>query len=414
MAKYIKIDGKRVTLSKGMGAVTTGDKTMLQVNYYSDNKRKRKFFEMTSKGLEEAKRFLADRENERKAHGENFGSISPEERHAIELFRAYTKEAQRNGMPPRNIADIVSDALKSMKTQTPTVREIAKSLLEKLIKENKSSQYISGMTNYMERAAVYFDEKQIHQIEATDITNYIESARKLNGNLISQQYKRHLYNSIFTLLFYAADKGHISLEQVQILKRKTDRPAVERTEISALTIDETKNIFATIKADKSLHKYIPFMVMGCFCGLRSAERARIKFSDIYAGNKKEIFVSAKIAKTNEQRYINIQENAHEWLEFAKAQGVDMAANSYIIEGESENERISESGNILKKIFKKAGITYKKNIIRHSAATYLTEYLGIGLAVNQLGHSEAICRKNYKRPVSRDDAKAYFNIFPATV
>ena len=153
--------------------------------------------------------------------------------------------------------------------------------------------------------------------------------------------------------------------------------------------------------------------MGCFCGLRSAERARVTYADIYAGGKNTVYVSAEDAKTDTARFITMQQNADAWLQFAKANGVKMESG-HIIAGDTEQVRIWKISRITRSIFKKAGVKTGKNIIRHSAATYLTELIGTGLATNQLGHSEAVCRAHYKKPVSREDAQAYFSITPDSV
>lgn len=413
MAKYIKIDGKRVTLSKGMGAVQVNGKTMLQVNYYADGKRKRKFFEITSKGLEEAKRFHADREREQKAHGENFGCISNEERRALEIFRVYQQQAQRNGIQTESIITIMESALKQMHTETPTITTISQNLMERILKDGCSEYYIRTMQNHVKRASDFFGDTQIHNITPEQITEFIDSIKLENGAEASSTYKRNIYKSLFTIFSHAVKCDYISADHLSKLKNKTECPKAKKGEICALSVDDTRKIFKLIKEDSTLHQYIPLMVMGCFCGLRSAERARVTYADIYAGGKNTVYVSADDAKTDTARFITIQQNADAWLQFAKANGVNMG-EGYIIAGDTEQDRIWKISKVTRAIFKKAGVKTGKNIIRHSAATYLTELIGTGLATNQLGHSEAVCRAHYKRPVSREDAQAYFNITPDSV
>lgn len=413
MSKYVKIDGKRVVLSKGMGAVNVGNKTMLQVNYYADGKRKRKFFEMTSKGLEEAKQFHADREREQKAHGENFGCISNEERRALEIFRAYQQQAQRNGMQPESIIKAMEDAIKGFNTSSPSIPQLSKSLLNKIEKDGCSPYYIRTMANHVKRASDFFGAQQAHQITPEQITEFVDSIKLENGGEASSTYKRNIYKSLFTILGHAADKQYITHEQVATLRKQTECPKMKKGEICTLTVDDTRKLFKTLKEDATLHQYIPLMVMGCFCGLRSAERARVQFKDIYAAGKMDVYISEDDAKTDTARYVHIQPNADAWLQFAAQNGVDMTSG-HIIAGDTEQDRIWKISKITRSIFKKAGVKTGKNIIRHSAATYLTELIGTGLATNQLGHSEAVCRAHYKRPVSREDAQAYFNITPDTV
>lgn len=413
MSKYIKIDGKRVVLSKGMGAVQVNGKTMLQVNFYADGKRKRKFFEMTSKGLEEAKRFMNDRENERRAHGDNFGSITTEERRALELFREYQRTAQRNGLNVESVISIMENALRQMHTSTPTVATISRSLIERIERDGCSDYYIRTMQNHVRRASEFFGETQIHNITPEHITKFIDSITLENGEEASSTYKRNIYKGLFTIFSHAVKCDYISADHLARLKNKTECPKAKKSEICALSVEDTRKIFKVLKEDSTLHQYIPLMVMGCFCGLRSAERARVQFKDIYAGGKNNVYVSADDAKTDTARFINIQPNADSWLQFAKANGVTMT-DGHLITGATEQDRIWKISKVTRAIFRKAGVKTGKNIIRHSAATYLTELIGTGLATNQLGHSEAVCRAHYKRPVSREDAQAYFSITPDSV
>ena len=413
MSKYVKIDGKRVVLAKGMGAVMVNNKTMLQVNYYADGKRKRKFFEMTSKGLEEAKRFMNDRENERRAHGDNFGSITTEERRALELFREYQRNAQRNGMNTESIISIMESALKQIRTETPTIATISRSLMERIQKDGCSEYYIRTMANHVKRASEFFKDTQIHKITPEDITKFVDSIKLENGGEASSTYKRNIYKGLFTIFSHAVKCDYITAEHLSKLKNKTECPKAKKGEICALSVDDTRKIFKTLKEDSTLHQYIPLMVMGCFCGLRSAERARVQFKDIYAGGKMNVYISEDDAKTDTARYVHIQPNADAWLKFAAQNGVAMDTG-YIVKGATEQDRVWKITKITRSIFEKAGVKCGKNIIRHSAATYLTELIGTGLATNQLGHSEAVCRAHYKKPVSREDAQAYFNITPDTV
>ena len=264
MSKHIKIDGKRVILNKGMSAVLVGDKTMLQVNFYADGKRKRKFFELNSKGLEEAKRFNSDREREAKAQGENFGCISNEERRAIEIFRDYQKQAQRNGMKTESIIKVMEEAIKGFKTTSPSIPELSASLINKIKKDGRSHIYIRTMNTYSRIICNFFKTQQAHQITPEQVNQFIDSVKLENGKEASSTYKYNIYKSLLTILTYGADKGYISYEQVATLKKQTDCPKSEKGEITALTVDEARRIFKTLKENTSLHQYIPLMVIGCF------------------------------------------------------------------------------------------------------------------------------------------------------
>jgi hypothetical protein len=59
--------------------------------------------------------------------------------------------------------------------------------------------------------------------------------------------------------------------------------------------------------------------------------------------------------------------------------------------------------------KKAGITWKQNVLRHSFCSYGVALRGLEWTADQADHDIRILRRNYREVVSRQEAEAYFRI-----
>jgi hypothetical protein len=59
--------------------------------------------------------------------------------------------------------------------------------------------------------------------------------------------------------------------------------------------------------------------------------------------------------------------------------------------------------------KKAGITRKQNVLRHSFCSYGVALRGLEWTADQADHDIRILRRNYREVVSRQEAEAYFRI-----
>jgi hypothetical protein len=59
--------------------------------------------------------------------------------------------------------------------------------------------------------------------------------------------------------------------------------------------------------------------------------------------------------------------------------------------------------------KKAGITWKQNVLRHSFCSHGVALRGLEWTADQADHDIQILRRNYREVVSRQEAEAYFRI-----
>jgi integrase len=114
---------------------------------------------------------------------------------------------------------------------------------------------------------------------------------------------------------------------------------------------------------------IPFLTIGAFAGLRSAEIERLDWVKINLESD-FITVDASIAKTNSRRLIPIQPNLKAWLKpHAKPQGkvVDLVGISSAIYRLIDNTRPNDPDNPKSKL--KPSVEWRRNALRHSYCSY---------------------------------------------
>lgn len=409
--KRIKLEGQAVYLPEFLGVENLKSGKKFACSYYVEGKRKRKYFDFDLAGLKEAKVFASTVTNERKKFGADFGNISDDERRAIELYREYKKQCIDNRIKPLSMMEVVNQAVEAIQIKTPTIKEMCKRYIDHLLQQSggKATHNISTTTCIFNVIIASFGERQMHNLTHDEVMNFITNLKKQDGEAVSELTKNH-YIATLKKIYNLAITLNLITEGQNVVKN-IERIKATRKEADVMSVEDTVKVFTYLKSKKSLHKYIPIIAIGFFGGLRVAERCRVQGKDIFIGGRNEIFLSEEITKTNQARYVNMSQNLIEWLNFAQENGVVIGENDYLIGGATEENRIDAFRRLLIMITKGAGVEFKKNVIRHSAASYMSALHGLTETAIQLGHSETILKKHYRRAMTKDDAKAYFDITP---
>ena len=94
--KFHDLQGKRVSFPKGISMETKNGEKKITVTWTEHGRIRKKFFDATLDGFEQAKDINATKKQELKRFGQEFGTISDDEKQALDLWRAYVKEAVGN------------------------------------------------------------------------------------------------------------------------------------------------------------------------------------------------------------------------------------------------------------------------------------------------------------------------------
>lgn len=167
------------------------------------------------------------------------------------------------------------------------------------------------------------------------------------------------------------------------------------------------NLFTPEEMEKLLNcvdkKFMPYLAIGAFAGVRSAEICRLNWEDIRI-DQKRIVLNPDVTKTHSGRLVVMPDNLIAWL------------NSYT--GEKKGPISPHVGDQICKFpiewAKAAGITWKKNALRkgYISARMASTDASAAVVAEQCGNSPEMIKSNYWMLVLPDYAEAWFGIYPA--
>ena len=415
--KFYEVEGKRVTLPKGVSVEMKNGVRKVTVTWSEHGKVRRKYFDYSLEGVEQAKDINATKKQELKRFGQEFGTISDDEKQALDLWRAYVKEAMANGFNFSSAYEVMQRGLNGMNTTTPDFRSLARFYFDKELMRKTDGELTDHTETVRQRLfniiCPYFGNKPSHTITENDVLDFLDGLKGQNGGKASLVTRTQYLNLLKSVFKFAVEQGNITKEFNPVANLK---PAKKRkdAEPEILTVDEVKRIFSFVKSNPKYHSFIPVLAVGFFCGARVEERAKLTYGDIYIGGRNEIFVSAAVAKNGIARFIYPADCVKAWMDFAKAHGVSMDTTDTLIQGDTLKQRKTAHSSFLKALATETGITLPKNCIRHTAASFMAEMKGYTETANELGHDIGMLLKHYRRAITKSEAESYYNITPDSV
>ena len=415
--KLHDLDGKRVTFPKGISLETRNGVKKIAVTWTEQGRIRKKFFDATLEGFEDAKEVNVTKKQELKRFGQDFGSISDDEKQALDLWRAYVKEAMGNGFKFSSAYEVMKRGVDGLNTTTPDFKTLARYYFDKELMRKTDGELTEHTETVRQRLfniiAPVFGCRPAHTISENDVLDFLDGLKGQNGGKASLVTRTQYLNLVKSVFKFAVEQGNITKEFNPVANLK---PAKKRkdAEPEILTVDEVKRIFSFVKNNPKYHSFIPVLAVGFFCGARVEERAKLTYGDIYIGGRNEIFVSAAVAKNGIARFIYPAACVKSWFEYAKAHGVSMNATDTLIQGDTLKQRKTAHSSFLKALATETGITLPKNCIRHTAASFMAEQQGYTETANQLGHDIGMLLKHYRRAITKTEAEDYYNITPDSV
>jgi integrase len=298
-----------------------------------------------------------------------------------------------------------------------TVSEAVEEMIEKKEREPASDFYMKVLRRHL-REFAKFCPGQLRAITTTQISDFLRdlavgSAEKHTLRLADPRTKNNYRATIGAFIKFSKERGwlqrdHEGIEFVPKFREKG-------SDIEIFTVAELPHYLANARAEM-----IPFLAIGAFAGLRTAEITRLDWSEVHL-TERFIEVKAAKAKTASRRIVPISDNLAAWLaDHAQEAGRVMPFDNV---AKQIGWLVADVNAAFKVKAKEAGkspktaarFAWKHNALRHSFISYrVAEVQNANQVALEAGNSPAMIFKHYRELVRPTEAKKWFGIFPDDV
>jgi integrase len=348
-------------------------------NVLKDGKQRRQ--RRTFADQREAKTFAELKKIERENHGSKAISMP-------ELLRTLAIEADRRITPYGvSILDAVDYYIKhhEMIAKSETAGNAFKAFMEARAHDGLRPRYLSDLRVRVGRFADTFADRPLAGIEAHEIDRYL----RMRG--VSPSTRNSISLRLGVFFEYAKSCGWVQVNPVHGMSHAKVSPPPP----GILTVEELARLLET--ADE---RTLPFIAIGAFAGIRTAELERLEWKDI-KWEEKLIEVSALTSKTASRRFVKMTPNLLHWLSpYRTARGKIAPENLQ---------------RLLRQDRERAGLPkWPQNGLRHSFASYhMAHFRNAADTALELGHTNsAITFKHYRELVTPGEAERFWRIAPS--
>jgi integrase len=291
----------------------------------------------------------------------------------IETAREYAKRHPQK-LPQKSAAEVVDEFIESKRA-----KGVSQRYMEDLV--YRLGQFKGSV------------QSNISHIDADKIRIFLDGLTKADGEKVSARSYNNFRLAIITLFEFAKKRKYLPTDWNEF--DSVDKLNDKGGPIEIFTSAEISKLLAVASPDM-----IPFLSLGAFGGLRSAEIERLDWRDVKFETGFVIIEAAK-AKTASRRQVEMHPNLRVWLQpHAKKDGPVYPYNDDWLY------------KTLREVSATAKVPWKNNVLRHSYISYrIAETGDVNRTALEAGNSPAMIFSNYRELVTPQEAKTWFSIMP---
>jgi integrase len=288
--------------------------------------------------------------------------------------------------------------------ETRTVRQVVDELIAAKRSAKLSDVHIDDLEYRLARFARDF-QMNIGSVSAKMIQAW------LDGLNVSGRTKQNYLRHIATLVRFAIKWKYLPKDALDEIEA-VETPKQDASEIEILTPEEMREVLSVARPEM-----VPWLAIAGFAGLRSAELARLDWSEV---NLRELFIEIKAskAKTAARRLVPISDNLALWLaDHAKESGSVVAFKSWWNQIPKLADAVNAARERSALEIDKDPATLKRfvwrhNALRHSFCSYrLAVIKNAAQVALEAGNSPTMIFKHYRQVVTESQAAKWFAVVP---
>lgn len=370
--------------------------------------------------LRAANAYARRAEDERAALGD-VGFLAQEERELIAAWRKEAAAMLRAGVRPPAAAELIRDGVRRLMEAARSATFDAAAadyvrLHANAWKPARRSLVESCFRRF--RDALGCGAWPLSRFSADDV---VRGVAIFTGAEASQQTRAYYLRTLAAMWTRAQEQGYAPSNPAKEAGRLT-AAAKQAKPVEFYSVEEVKQLLAAAFAHADRAEATAFVVR-LLTGTRPAEVARLQWGDLRLEDPTPyIFLPTGKAKTLKQRCVYLQGTHAAILRAIMPKYVQ--ADAPLLKGYASDKQVRERlFKVATDIAAAAGLSQarkkgvarerkpeERNILRHTAATYLVAYMGeVGKAALILGHTEAVCREHYLGVATKQAAQRFFNL-----
>ena len=270
-----------------------------------------------------------------------------------------------------------------------SLKELMTMYLDAKEQANRRPDTIADIRTRIGRLVAVMGERHVHTITSKELVDWLDQGEY--RGVTRANYIR-AFRSFFK---FAIQQGLLEISPADAL----ERPKFDEKLPEIFSVGEVNRLL--LATQSTYDRLVPYVALGLFAGLRTAEIEKLDWSAIDFESKL-ITVRPEVAKRRRQRHVTMSNNLLAWL----------------LPRRKTSGRIAPAGCVVnrwrRKILQKAAIAkWPHNGMRHSFGSYhLAKFNNPGKTAMELGHTQtSIVFDHYRALVKPDEAEAYWEIYP---
>ncbi len=250
--------------------------------------------------------------------------------------------------------------------------------------DGASKRYLQDLRNRLDTFAADFGAMKVGEILPSQIDDW------LRGLKVAAQTRNNFRRILHVLFQFAVMRGYAATNAVA----GTAKARAVRGAPGIFTPAQMHTIL-----EKAPRDFVPYLAIGAFAGLRSAEIERLDWSEIDLAGKL-IHVAAEKSKSAQRRLVTVSDNLAAWL------APHVQKSGPVIDPNGVRDK-------REKTCKAAEIEWPSNALRHSFASYhLANSKNAAATAAELGHASPVMLYQHYRELVRPDAAAqWWQVMP---